>query len=83
MMQPLGTLTFEEAFGAFSEIAALHEGKLVDGYIVETFSDLLELKACILALKEQTDKPIFATMTFDQTCRTLNGTTPEICSGAP
>ena len=79
MMQPLGTLTFEEAFEAFSEIAACTK-ELVDGYIVETFSDLLELKACILALKEQTDKPIFATMTFDQSCRTLNGTTPEIAA---
>ena len=79
MMQPLGTLTFEEAFEAFSEIAACTK-ELVDGYIVETFSDLLELKACILALKEQTEKPIFATMTFDQSCRTLNGTTPEICA---
>ena len=79
MMQPLGTLTFEEAFEAFSEIAACTK-ELVDGYIVETFSDLLELKACILALKEQTEKPVFATMTFDQSCRTLNGTTPEICA---
>ena len=79
MMQPLGTLTFEEAFAAFSEIAALTKD-LVDGYIVETFSDLSELKACILALKEQTEKPIFATMTFDRTCRTLNGTTPEIAA---
>ena len=79
MMQPLGTLTFEEAFEAFSEIAACTK-ELVDGYIVETFSDLSELKACILALKEQTEKPIFATMTFDQSCRTLNGTTPEICA---
>ena len=79
MMQPLGTLTFEEAFEAFSEIAACTK-ELVDGYIVETFSDLSELKACVLALKEQTEKPIFATMTFDQSCRTLNGTTPEICA---
>lgn len=79
MMQPLGTLTFEEAFEAFSEIAACTK-ELVDGYIVETFSDLLELKACILALKEQTEKPVFATMTFDQSCRTLNGTTPEIAA---
>ena len=79
MMQPLGTLTFEEAFEAFSEVAACTK-ELVNGYIVETFSDLLELKACILALKEQTEKPIFATMTFDQSCRTLNGTTPEIAA---
>ncbi len=77
MMQPLGTLTFEEAYEAFSEVAQLTKDD-VDGYIVETFSDLKELKACVLALREQTAKPIYATMTFDRTCRTLNGTTPEI-----
>ena len=79
MMQPLGTLTFEEAYEAFSEVAALTKDD-VDGYIVETFSDLKELKACVLALREQTAKPIYATMTFDRTCRTLNGTTPEIAA---
>ena len=79
MMQPLGTLTFEEAYAAFSEVAQLTKED-VDGYIVETFSDLKELKACVLALREQTKKPIYATMTFDRTCRTLNGTTPEIAA---
>ena len=79
MMQPLGTLTFEEAYAAFSEVAQLTKED-VDGYIVETFSDLKELKACVLALREQTAKPIYATMTFDRTCRTLNGTTPEIAA---
>ena len=79
MMQPLGTLTFEEACEAFSEVAQLTKDD-VDGYIVETFSDLKELKACVLALREQTKKPIYAMMTFDKTCRTLNGTTPEIAA---
>ena len=79
MMQPLGTLTFEEAYAAFEELALLTCDK-VDGYIAETFSDLSELKACVLALKAHTDKPVYATMTFDKTCRTLNGTTPEIAA---
>ena len=77
MLEPLGTLTFDEAYSAFAEIADITKD-LADGYIAETFSDLYELKACVLALKEHTDKPIFATVTFDSTGRTLTGSTPEI-----
>lgn len=77
MLKPLGTLPFDRAYEAFKEIALITRD-LVDGYIVETFSDLYEIKACILALKENTDKPVFATMTFDSAGRTLTGSTPEI-----
>ncbi|MCM1546006.1 MAG: homocysteine S-methyltransferase family protein [Clostridiales bacterium] len=77
MLQPLGTLTFDEAHEAFAEVVNLTKDS-VDGYIAETFSDLYEIKACILAVKENTDKPLFATMTFDSTGRTLTGSTPEI-----
>ena len=79
MMQPSGTLSFDEAYGAYAEIAEL-TGGLVDGYIAETISDLYELKACVLALKEHTDKPVFATMTFDASGRTLTGSTPRIAA---
>ena len=77
MLRPMGTLSFDEAYECFKEIAVLSKD-LVDGYIVETFSDLYEIKACILALKENTNLPIFATMTFDKSARTLTGSTPEI-----
>ena len=77
MMEPLGTLTFDAAYEAYAEIARL-TSDLVDGYIAETFSDIYELKACILALKENSDKPVFATVTFDQSGRTLTGSSPEI-----
>lgn len=77
MLKPMGTLSFDAAYEAFKEIALLTKD-LVDGYIIETFSDLYEIKACILALKENTSLPIFATMTFDKSGRTLTGSTPEI-----
>ena len=77
LLAPVGTLTFDEAYSAFAEIAELTRD-MVDGYIVETFSDLYELKACVLALKEHTDRPVFATATFDGSGRTLTGSTPEI-----
>lgn len=77
MLKPLGTLSFDDAYNAFKGIALITRD-LVDGYIVETFSDLYEIKACILALKENTNLPIYATMTFDKTERTLTGSSPEI-----
>ena len=77
LLAPVGTLTFDEAYEAFAEIARL-TSDMVGGYIVETFSDLHELKACVLALKEYSDKPVYATVTFDAGARTLTGSTPEI-----
>ncbi len=77
MLRPMGLLSFDEAYEAFREIVLLSR-ESVDGYVLETFSDLYELKAAVLAVKENCDKPIFATMTFDRSARTLTGTTPEI-----
>lgn len=79
MLEPLGTLSFDAAYAAFAEVVDITKD-IVDGYIAETFSDLYEIKACILAIKERTDKPVFATMTFDSTARTLTGSTPEIAA---
>lgn len=77
MLQPIGLLSFDDAYLAFKEIVDITKD-LVDGYIAETFSDLYEIKACILAIKENSNKKVFATMTFDSTFRTLTGSTPEI-----
>ncbi len=77
MLKPIGNLDFDDAYEAFKEIALITKD-LVDGYILETFSDLYEMKAAVLAFKENTNKPVFATMTFDKTGRTLTGSTPEI-----
>lgn len=77
MMEPMGSLKFEEAYEAYKTVAEISRD-ICDGYILETFTDIYELKAAILAFKENTDLPIFATMTFDQSGRTLTGSTPEI-----
>lgn len=77
LLKPLGTLSFDDAYEAYKEAVLCSKDK-VDGYIIETFSDLYELKAAVLAVKENSDKPVFATMTFDKSARTLTGTTPEI-----
>ncbi|MBO4410976.1 MAG: homocysteine S-methyltransferase family protein [Lachnospiraceae bacterium] len=78
LMRPIGTLSFDEAYDVFREVVLLTRDD-VDGYILETFSDLYEMKAAVLAVKENApDKLLFATMTFDGTGRTLTGSTPEI-----
>ena len=77
MLAPIGTLSFDDAYNAFKEVV-LYSKDLVDGYILETFTDLYEAKAALLAVKENSDKPVFITMTFDESGRTLTGSTPEI-----
>ncbi|MBQ7153677.1 MAG: homocysteine S-methyltransferase family protein [Clostridia bacterium] len=77
LMQPLGPMSFDEAYETYSEVASL-ASDLADGFILETFTDLYELKAAVLAVREHTDKPVFATMTFDESGRTLTGSSPEI-----
>ena len=77
MLYPMGELTFDEAYEAFKEMVLIAKDK-VDGFILETFTDLYELKCALLAVKENCDKPVFTTMTFDNTGHTLTGTSPRI-----
>lgn len=77
LMEPVGDFTFEQAYDNYAQVAR-YTCDRVDGYILETFSDLYELRAAILAIRDCCDRPIFATMTFDETGRTLTGSTPEI-----
>ncbi|MCR4680064.1 MAG: homocysteine S-methyltransferase family protein [Bacteroidales bacterium] len=77
MLYPMGELSFDEAYEAFKEIVLIAKD-LVDGFILETFTDLYELKCALLAVKENCNKPVFTTMTFDATGHTLTGTSPRI-----
>lgn len=77
MMKPIGTLTFDEAYNYFKEQVDLLDDS-VDLVIIETMADLNEARAAILAVKENSKLPVFATMTFAEDGRTITGTTPEI-----
>lgn len=77
LMEPIGQYTFEEAYDNYKELVEFTKSK-VDGYILETFSDLYEIKAAVLAVKENSDKTVFATMTFNPDGLTLTGSSPEI-----
>ena len=71
LLEPSGTLKFEEAYDIFKE--QIIAGKDADIIIFETMTDLYELKAAVLAAKENSDKPILCTMTFEENQRTFTG----------
>lgn len=71
LLEPTGTLTFEEAYDIFKE--EIFAGKDSDLIVFETMTDLYELKAAVLAAKENSDKPIICTMTFEENMRTFTG----------
>lgn len=76
LLAPLGTLSFDEAYDLFAQQARLAERAGADLVILETVSDLLEAKAAILAIKENTDLPVFVTMTYQADGRTFVGCDP-------
>lgn len=72
MLEPTGDLSFEDAYDYYKE--QVIAGKDADLVVFETMTDLLELKAAVLAAKENTDLPIICTMTFETNLRTFTGT---------
>jgi 5-methyltetrahydrofolate--homocysteine methyltransferase len=78
LMEPMGTLTIEDAKTIFAEqIAGLIEGG-VDAILIETMSDLSEAEAAVRASQETAPTlPIIVTMSFDTNFRTMMGTRPE------
>jgi 5-methyltetrahydrofolate--homocysteine methyltransferase len=71
LLEPAGSLSFDEAYDYFKQEILAGQG--VDVIFFETFTDLLELKAGVLAAKENSDKPIVASMTFEGNGRTFAG----------
>ncbi|MDO8426063.1 MAG: homocysteine S-methyltransferase family protein, partial [Deltaproteobacteria bacterium] len=75
-IEPVGDMDFDEAVSVFNEQAtALKEGG-ADIIIIETMMDIKEMKAAIIGAKAA-GLPVVATMTFDETMRTVLGTPPE------
>ena len=76
LLKPLGDLDFEDAVDAFKEQVIIARD-LVDGFIIETMTDLYEVKAAMIAIKENTDKPLFVSVTFQENGNMLTGASPE------
>ena len=76
LMEPYGTMSFEDAYIAFKEQIVIGSKAGADLVLIETMSDVYEAKAAILAAKENCNLSIICTMTFQEDGRTLTGTDP-------
>lgn len=72
LLKPMGDLDFEECVDIFADVvkAGKDEADLV---LLETFGDLYEIKAAMLAVKENCDLPLVVSMIFDEKARLLTG----------
>ena len=77
LMEPRGTLSFDDAYEMFKRQLVAGEKAGADIVLFETMSDLLEVKAGILAARENTNLPVFVTMTFQEDGRTFVGCDPK------
>lgn len=77
LLAPAGTLPFEEAYASFAEIVRAGVQGNADFVFLETMTDLYELKAAILATKENSNLPVFVSMSFESRGRTFTGCTVE------
>ena len=75
LLEPLGGLSFEDAYDVFREIVTAGAEAGADLIVIETMSDLYEMKAAVLATKENCDLPVWTTMTFEASGRSFLGVT--------
>ena len=77
LLVPAGTLSFEDAYAEFAQVIRAGTAAGADLVFLETMTDLYELKAAILAAKENCTLPIFTSMSFESRGRTFTGCTVE------
>ena len=77
LLEPNGTLAFEDAVEEYARIVRAGAAAGADLIFFETFTDLYELKAALLAARENSSLPILASMSFEAGGRTFTGCTVE------
>ncbi len=73
LLEPNGNLRFEEAYDIFREAVTAGAEAGAELIVFETMTDLLEIKAALLAAKENTSLPVFCSMSFEPNGRTFTG----------
>ena len=73
LLAPYGDLPFEEAVSIYAEIVTAGVAAGADLILIETMSDTYEMKAALLAAKENSDLPVVCTMTLDEDGKLLTG----------
>ena len=77
LLEPMGTLSFEDAYDAFHEVISAGVKYGAEGIGIITMTDLYEVKAAVLAAKEICDLPVIASMSFEENGRTFTGVSLE------
>ncbi len=77
LLAPYGDLPFEDAVAAYGEMVRYGAAAGADLILIETMSDTYEIKAAVLAAKENSALPVCVTMTFDEGGKLLTGATVE------
>jgi 5-methyltetrahydrofolate--homocysteine methyltransferase len=77
ILAPYGTLKNEEAYQGYQDQIKVLAFSGVDLIVLETFYNLDEIKIALKAVKENSDLTVFASMTFDESLKTIYGITPE------
>ncbi len=73
LLKPLGEISFDEAYKTFQEIIIAGDKAGADVILIETVSDSYEIKAAVLAAKENSNLPVVVTMIFDESGKLLTG----------
>ncbi len=73
LLEPLGELSFEDAYKVFADLVRAGADEGADAIIIETMPDIYDMKAAILAAKENCSLPVIASMTFEQNKKYLTG----------
>lgn len=77
MLEPMGDYTFEEAYEFYAEEAKAAAAIGADIIAIETMTNLYDVKAAVLAMKENTELPVMVTMSFEENGRTFTGNSIE------
>lgn len=80
LLEPMGDLAFEDAVEVFGEMVRAGASAGADCILIETMSDIYEVKAAVLAAKENSALPVFVTLTFDEGGRLLAGGSLEVAA---
>lgn len=75
LLEPAGTLSFDEAYAQFAEMVRAGVGAGAELVVIETMTDLAEMRAALLAAKENCSLPVICTMSFEASGRTFTGCT--------
>ena len=77
LLEPSGTLRFEKACELFGEVVRAGAASGAELIVLETMTDLYEVKAGVLAARENSDLPLFVSMSFEENGRTFTGCSIE------